>query len=327
MVRGTRRKALRSGWCRAMALRGPTPSRKRCLGEPTPKRAPKRGRAPGAASSRRSQSGATSTSLLIRATNSAPASRARRIASLLARPNPRFSGNSRCSTSGNQSESSSRVPSSDPLSATTRWSRAGASCLRSASRASANRCAPFQVRTTACTSGRCATPSGPLLDVGINAAPLAAARTAVRRYIAGLLGALDAAKPDGVRARPLFLPSAPARGLRGFVKRLPFAYPLADAARSAVLRRERPTVYHETNHAPPTFHRPLRVTVHDLSTLLHPRTQEPARVRYFARRLPRNGSAPRVLVPTDAIAEEVVQHLGVPLDRLRGIHHGIDAHC
>jgi len=147
----------------------------------------------------------------------------------------------------------------------------------------------------------------------------------VGRYIAGLLGALDAAKPDGVRARPLFLPSAPARGLRGFVKRLPFAYPLADAARSAVLRRERPTVYHETNHAAPTFHGPLVVTVHDLSTLLHPRTQEPARVRYFARRLPRNGSAARVIVPTEAIAEEVVQHLGVPRDRVRVIHHGIDA--
>src|SRR5262245_7221781 len=191
--------------------------------------------------------------------------------------------------------------------------------------ASGKRCAPFQVRTTACTSGRCATPSGPLLDVGINAAPLAAARTGVGRYIAGLLGALEAAKPDGLRARPLFLPPAPARGLRRLVKRLPFAYPLADAARAAVLRRERPSVYHETNHAAPPFRGPLVVTVHDLSTVLHPRTQEPARVRYFARRLPRDGSASRVIVPTEAIAWEVVHHLEVPRDRVRVIHRGIDA--
>ena len=113
--------------------------------------------------------------------------------------------------------------------------------------------------------------------MGINAAPLAAARTGVGRYIAGLLDALAAAKPDGVRARPLFLPGAPARGIRGLVKRLPFAYPLADAARAAALLRERPSVYHETNHVAPAFAGPVVVTVHDLSTLLYPHTQEPAR--------------------------------------------------
>jgi glycosyltransferase involved in cell wall biosynthesis len=164
-----------------------------------------------------------------------------------------------------------------------------------------------------------------LLDVGINAAPLAAARTGVGRYIAGLLDALEAAKPDGVRARPLFLPGAPARGLRKLVKRLPFAYPLADAARAAILLRERPTVYHETNHAAPPFRGPVVLTVHDLSTLLYPRTQEPARARHFAKKLRRSRSAARVIVPTEAIAREVVRHLGVSRDRLRVIHHGVDA--
>jgi glycosyltransferase involved in cell wall biosynthesis len=164
-----------------------------------------------------------------------------------------------------------------------------------------------------------------LLDVGINAAPLAAARTGVGRYIAGLLDALEAAKPEGLRARPLFLPTAKARRLRGLVKRLPFAYPLADAARAAVLRRERPTVYHETNHAAPPFRGPVVVTVHDLSTLLYPRTQERARVRYFSKKLRRARSAARVIVPTEAIAREVAQHLEVPRDRIRVIHHGVDA--
>jgi glycosyltransferase involved in cell wall biosynthesis len=164
-----------------------------------------------------------------------------------------------------------------------------------------------------------------LLDVGINAAPLAAARTGVGRYIAGLLDALAAAKPDGVRARPLFLPGAPARGIRGLVKRLPFAYPLADAARAATLLRERPSVYHETNHVAPAFAGPVVVTVHDLSTLLYPHTQEPARARHFARRLRRARSAARVIVPTEAIGREVVEHLGVRRDRVRVIHHGVDA--
>jgi glycosyltransferase involved in cell wall biosynthesis len=164
-----------------------------------------------------------------------------------------------------------------------------------------------------------------LLDVGINAAPLAAVRTGVGRYIAGLLEALAAAKPADLRARPLFLPRAPARTLRGLIKRLPFAYPLADAARAAVLRRERPSVYHETNHAAPPFRGPVVLTVHDLSTILYPRSQEPARTRHFARKLRRARFAARVIVPTEAIAREVVEHLQVARDRVRVIHHGVDA--
>jgi glycosyltransferase involved in cell wall biosynthesis len=164
-----------------------------------------------------------------------------------------------------------------------------------------------------------------LLDVAINAAPLAAVRTGVGRYIAGLLDALAAARPDGVRARPIFLPGPLAAGVRGLVRRLPFAYQLADARRAAVLWRERPTVYHETNHVAPAFRGPVVVTVHDLGTLLHPQMQDPARARHFGRRLSRARRAARVIVPTRAIAAEVVERLGVPPDRVRVIHHGVDA--
>ncbi|HZX95675.1 MAG TPA: glycosyltransferase family 1 protein [Myxococcales bacterium] len=159
--------------------------------------------------------------------------------------------------------------------------------------------------------------------MGINAAPLAAARTGVGRYIAGLLDALGAV--GGVRARPLFLPGPAARGLRGAVKRLPFAYALAEAARAAALLRERPTVYHETNHAAPFFRGPVVLTVHDLATVLHPESQEPARARHFARALlARARDAARVIVPTQAIAREVVAYLSVPASRVRAIHHGIE---
>jgi glycosyltransferase involved in cell wall biosynthesis len=164
-----------------------------------------------------------------------------------------------------------------------------------------------------------------LLDVAINAAPLAAVRTGVGRYIAGLLDALAAAKPDGVCARPIFLSGPAARQVRGVVRRLPFAYPLADARRAAILRRERPTVYHETNHAAPAFAGPVVLTVHDLSTLLYPETQDPARARHFARKLRHARRAARVIVPTAAIAADVVARLDVPAERVRVIHHGVDA--
>ena len=149
------------------------------------------------------------------------------------------------------------------------------------------------------------------------------------RYIAGLLDALAALRPEGLRARPLFTPGAPARGLRALVKRFPGAYALAEAGRAVLLERERRrglTVYHETNHAAPAFRGPLVLTVHDLSTVLHAGTQEPARARHFAKALlTRAKLAQRVIVPTEAIAREVARHLGVEAGRVRAIHHGIDA--
>lgn len=144
------------------------------------------------------------------------------------------------------------------------------------------------------------------------------------RYIEGLLDALAEAKPEGIRARPIFVPGPASRGLRGLVRRLPFAYPLADASRAITLLRERPTLYHETNHVAPAFRGPVVVTVHDLSTLLYPRTQDPARARHFAHGLRRARRAARVIVPTAAIAAEVVARLGVAQERVRVIHHGVD---
>jgi glycosyltransferase involved in cell wall biosynthesis len=167
-----------------------------------------------------------------------------------------------------------------------------------------------------------------LIDVGINAAPLAAARTGVGRYIAGLLDALNTRAVSEIRTRPLFMPGAPARNLRGLARRLPFAYPVAQAGRALLLERERRrglTVYHETNHAAPDFRGPVVLTVHDLSTLRFPETQEPARARFFKRALlVRARKAARVVTPTQAIAREVVELLGVRPDRVRAIHHGID---
>jgi glycosyltransferase involved in cell wall biosynthesis len=164
-----------------------------------------------------------------------------------------------------------------------------------------------------------------LIDVGINAAPLAAVRTGVGRYIESLLEALRDV-PD-IRARPLFVAGPAGKGLRTLLKRLPGAYALAELRREKLLQREPGlSLYHETNHAAPAFRGPLVLTVHDLSTVLHPETQERARARHFAYALlTRAKDAQRVIVPAQAIAREVVAHLRVPEARVRVIHHGVSA--
>jgi glycosyltransferase involved in cell wall biosynthesis len=84
-------------------------------------------------------------------------------------------------------------------------------------------------------------------------------------------------------------------------------------------------VFHETNYAAPPFRGPIVLSVHDLSTLLHPETQEPARALHFGRALLRRArSAARVIVPTGAIAMEVREHLRVEPARIRVIHYGLD---
>ena len=164
-----------------------------------------------------------------------------------------------------------------------------------------------------------------MLTVGINTAPLAAARTGVGRYIAGLLDGVVRLRPPDLTIRPLFAPG-PVSRLRGLLRQLPFSYALAERVRAQGLRSARLSVYHETNHAAPRFDGPVVLTIHDLSTVLHAQTQDPKRARHFARALlVRARDAARVVTPTAAIAEEVVRHLGVARDRVRFIHHGVDA--
>ena len=143
-----------------------------------------------------------------------------------------------------------------------------------------------------------------------------------------------------MRVRPLFAPGAAIRSptglaarafaaVRSAAKRLPAAYALADAARAAALSAEQRrglTVYHETNHAAPPFQGPVVLTVHDLSTLIVPQTEEIARVRHFAPALRLHArDAARVVTPTEAIARQVIERLGVAADRVRVIPHGVDA--
>jgi len=177
----------------------------------------------------------------------------------------------------------------------------------------------------------------PLLSVGINAAPLLAPRTGVGRYIAGLLEGLAAQPGSDLRFIPLFAPRAAVQGgpaalpvraaslVRAVAKRIPASYDLARAARAAALLVRRDlSLYHETNHAAPRFRGPVVVTIHDLSTIRFPETQEAARARHFARALRGDARrAARIVTPTEAIAREASDLLGLPRDRVRAIHHGV----
>ena len=178
-----------------------------------------------------------------------------------------------------------------------------------------------------------------MLSVGINAAPLATLRTGVARYIAGLLSGLEQVDEPDLRWRALFAPAAAVRhrhrlatqlirAARSVARRLPASYLLAQTLRAAALARERHrglSLYHETNNVAPPFGGPVVLTIHDLSTVLHADLQDRVRVRHFAPAIPRQArGAARVVTPSEAIARQVVEVLGVPRERVRAIPHGVD---
>jgi glycosyltransferase involved in cell wall biosynthesis len=84
------------------------------------------------------------------------------------------------------------------------------------------------------------------------------------------------------------------------------------------IKRNKFDVFHGTN-----FEIPLRgvcptvLTIHDLSMLLHPGTQEARRVRRARRRLPLMArAATMIITPTESVRREVHTHLGIALDRI-----------
>jgi alpha-1,3-rhamnosyl/mannosyltransferase len=83
-------------------------------------------------------------------------------------------------------------------------------------------------------------------------------------------------------------------------------------------------LYHEPNFVPFRMHLPTVVTVHDLSVLLHPEWHPADRVKFHEHHF-RCGieSAEHVIVVSEAVHREMVQHLGFPADRVVAVHNGI----
>ncbi|HEX7177240.1 MAG TPA: glycosyltransferase, partial [Pyrinomonadaceae bacterium] len=162
---------------------------------------------------------------------------------------------------------------------------------------------------------------------GLDGIPLTLPKTGVGHYTAELARALAAAAPadtfelvypsseappegalDPLPARP---PNLRTRRVEvGVVGRHWWALGLPRFAR----REGAYDLFHGTNFDVPLWPgRPTVLTVHDLSTLLHPETHTPRSVRRARRRLPLMTRVATVIItPTEAVRREVCERLSVP---------------
>ncbi len=81
-------------------------------------------------------------------------------------------------------------------------------------------------------------------------------------------------------------------------------------------------VFHGTNFELPSQPACATVlTIHDLSTLLHPETHEHQNVQRAQRSLPLTAqTATMIICPTEAVRQEVHEHLMIPLERIVAVH-------
>ncbi|HEX4901008.1 MAG TPA: glycosyltransferase family 1 protein, partial [Pyrinomonadaceae bacterium] len=88
------------------------------------------------------------------------------------------------------------------------------------------------------------------------------------------------------------------------------------------LRKNHFDLFHGTNfELPLTSDCATVLTIHDLSTLLLPHTHEGRNVARAKERLPGFAKAATMIVsPTDAIRQEIHEHLRIPLDKIVAIH-------
>ena len=85
-------------------------------------------------------------------------------------------------------------------------------------------------------------------------------------------------------------------------------------------------VHAPTPLAPPRRRTPLVVTVHDAVPWTHPETLTPRGVRWHRSAVERAArTADLLVVPTQAVADELVRHVQVGADRLRVIGEGVSA--
>jgi glycosyltransferase involved in cell wall biosynthesis len=149
------------------------------------------------------------------------------------------------------------------------------------------------------------------MRVGLDVSPLVQTRAGTARYVEHLLAEL----PGLVRLR------FDGRGRAATVARDLWWYPLGlpRAARSL-----------DVLHCP-TFRAPLRspiplvITVHDLAVLRHPGTFNQWSRLYSRLAVPRVARAARLIVAVSEFTKrEVVELLGVPEERIRVIHNGVD---
>jgi len=162
--------------------------------------------------------------------------------------------------------------------------------------------------------------------IGIDGIPLAFPKTGVGHYTFELSQALARMLPEHrfellyPSSFPQITDAIPARD-NLTLNRVPVG-PVGRHWWSAGLprhfRRERPDLFHGTNYDIPLWRPcPTVLTIHDLSLLLYPETHEKRSVSRARRRLPVMASkADTVIVPTNAMRQEVIEYLGVDETRV-----------
>lgn len=168
------------------------------------------------------------------------------------------------------------------------------------------------------------------MRVVLDGTPLLGQRTGVGRYVEGLVAGLTAlAEPPllglagfsrsgsrPVAGAPWLGPRVPARLLQAMWRRGPVP-PIEWLVGPAA-------VFHATNFWLPPLRRTAGVvTVHDLSFLLHADTVTPAVLRYRDQVPSAVVRAGAVLTVSEAIRAEVVEHLGVPAERVHAVPLGV----
>jgi glycosyltransferase involved in cell wall biosynthesis len=89
----------------------------------------------------------------------------------------------------------------------------------------------------------------------------------------------------------------------------------------------RADVLHGPNYTlPPSVGMKRIVTVHDLSFLIHPECAVPSLATYLSKAVPRAvKSADRVIADSQRTADDLVERLGTPREKIAVIHLGVDA--
>jgi alpha-1,3-rhamnosyl/mannosyltransferase len=85
-------------------------------------------------------------------------------------------------------------------------------------------------------------------------------------------------------------------------------------------------LYHEPNFLPLPCDRPILVTLHDLSALLHPEWHPADRIRAYERTFPRALSrAIHFVTVSEFVRQEVIRHLHIPPERVTRVYNGVRA--
>jgi len=178
------------------------------------------------------------------------------------------------------------------------------------------------------------------MRIAINASSLLSPATGIASYTRNLAQALlESGKVEafffygvawsrGVRDVPL--PAA--MPVKSLVRKLvPYAYEVNRFVQqrmfNAGVARYQPDVYHDPNYLAFSFDGPVVITIHDMSHIRYPEMHPESRVNAMNKYLPPSiALAVQIIVDSEFVKSEVVNHFGVDPARVHAIHLGVAGH-